>query len=386
MSKDVIHDFFLPNFRAQLYAVPGMVGRFVFTPTTTTADLERASRRTVPVDACPDRRRGRRRPRLARGRLRPGARPGRVAVRRPGQSKPAAGHDPVRDGHAGRRPTPWPARLKAAGIAVRHRPHCRPRSRSSAPSSAASATRRCGPSWSSCRQAEFDRRFPAAPHGGPHRTAVTAIARRALSPRRPASAGSAACSRPTTRRSACTTCSPAWLLRPGRPAGDAHAVATGVAERPGPPGAGARPPARLGPRRHAAGRVQRHPHAARHGDDLPRADPAPKRGVRQLPPAAQDRGPRHGLPGADRPVVLAVPGRRRDPAGRRLPARRGRGHRLDGLPAAQRRHLQRFTGYAAAGRGLLAVRQSPGTHLAGRGPSSSTSPRCRCCSPSSSSE
>jgi cytochrome c oxidase subunit 2 len=30
-SKDVIHDFYLPNFRAQLYAVPGMRGRFVFT-------------------------------------------------------------------------------------------------------------------------------------------------------------------------------------------------------------------------------------------------------------------------------------------------------------------------------------------------------------------
>ncbi len=53
MSKDVIHDFYLPNFRAQLYAVPGMVGRFVITPTTTTADLERASRRTVSVDELP---------------------------------------------------------------------------------------------------------------------------------------------------------------------------------------------------------------------------------------------------------------------------------------------------------------------------------------------
>ena len=51
MSKDVIHDFYLPNFRAQLYAVPGMVGRITFTPTTTTAELEQASRRTVPVDA-----------------------------------------------------------------------------------------------------------------------------------------------------------------------------------------------------------------------------------------------------------------------------------------------------------------------------------------------
>ncbi len=49
-SKDVIHDFFLPNFRAQLYAVPGMRGRFVFTPTATTADLEAASRELVSLD------------------------------------------------------------------------------------------------------------------------------------------------------------------------------------------------------------------------------------------------------------------------------------------------------------------------------------------------
>lgn len=49
-SKDVIHDFFLPNFRAQLYAVPGMRGRFVFTPTVTTAELEAASRETIGVD------------------------------------------------------------------------------------------------------------------------------------------------------------------------------------------------------------------------------------------------------------------------------------------------------------------------------------------------
>ena len=51
MSKDVIHDFYLPSFRAQLYAVPGMVGRLAFTPTTATAELERPTRRTVPVDA-----------------------------------------------------------------------------------------------------------------------------------------------------------------------------------------------------------------------------------------------------------------------------------------------------------------------------------------------
>ena len=49
-SKDVIHDFFLPNFRAQLYAVPGMTGRFVFTPTITTRELEAQSKVTISVD------------------------------------------------------------------------------------------------------------------------------------------------------------------------------------------------------------------------------------------------------------------------------------------------------------------------------------------------
>jgi heme/copper-type cytochrome/quinol oxidase subunit 2 len=49
-SMDVIHDFFIPNFRAQLYAVPGMTGRFVFTPTITTAELESASRKSLSID------------------------------------------------------------------------------------------------------------------------------------------------------------------------------------------------------------------------------------------------------------------------------------------------------------------------------------------------
>jgi heme/copper-type cytochrome/quinol oxidase subunit 2 len=49
-SKDVIHDFFIPNFRAQLYAVPGMRGSFVFTPTITTAELEAGSRETVRLE------------------------------------------------------------------------------------------------------------------------------------------------------------------------------------------------------------------------------------------------------------------------------------------------------------------------------------------------
>ena len=49
-SKDVVHDFFMPNFRAQLYAVPGMTGRFVFTPTITTKELESASKRSLGIE------------------------------------------------------------------------------------------------------------------------------------------------------------------------------------------------------------------------------------------------------------------------------------------------------------------------------------------------
>jgi cytochrome c oxidase subunit II len=39
-SKDVIHDFFMPNFRVQIYAVPGMTGKVVVTATATADDLE----------------------------------------------------------------------------------------------------------------------------------------------------------------------------------------------------------------------------------------------------------------------------------------------------------------------------------------------------------
>ncbi len=35
LSRDVIHDFYLPNFRVQVYAVPGMVNSVTFTPTRT---------------------------------------------------------------------------------------------------------------------------------------------------------------------------------------------------------------------------------------------------------------------------------------------------------------------------------------------------------------
>jgi len=39
-SKDVIHDFFLPNFRVKLDAVPGLRGELHFVPTMTSKDLE----------------------------------------------------------------------------------------------------------------------------------------------------------------------------------------------------------------------------------------------------------------------------------------------------------------------------------------------------------
>jgi heme/copper-type cytochrome/quinol oxidase subunit 2 len=49
-SKDVIHDFFLPNFRVKLDAVPGMRGRLVFTPTMTSKERELKSRRPYKID------------------------------------------------------------------------------------------------------------------------------------------------------------------------------------------------------------------------------------------------------------------------------------------------------------------------------------------------
>jgi heme/copper-type cytochrome/quinol oxidase subunit 2 len=49
-SRDVIHDFFLPNFRVKLDAVPGMRGIVHFTATKTSKQLEQESRRTATVD------------------------------------------------------------------------------------------------------------------------------------------------------------------------------------------------------------------------------------------------------------------------------------------------------------------------------------------------
>ncbi len=49
-SKDVIHDFYLPNFRVRLDAVPGMRGVIYLTATTSSAELEKQSRREYSVD------------------------------------------------------------------------------------------------------------------------------------------------------------------------------------------------------------------------------------------------------------------------------------------------------------------------------------------------
>ncbi|MVZ64868.1 cytochrome c oxidase subunit II [Sphingobacterium sp. DK4209] len=39
MSKDIIHSFFIPDFRVQINAVPGMTNYFQFTPTVTTEEM-----------------------------------------------------------------------------------------------------------------------------------------------------------------------------------------------------------------------------------------------------------------------------------------------------------------------------------------------------------
>jgi cytochrome c oxidase subunit 2 len=49
-SKDVLHDFFLPNFRVKLDAVPGMRGHLYFTAMESSAEREAASRRTYTPD------------------------------------------------------------------------------------------------------------------------------------------------------------------------------------------------------------------------------------------------------------------------------------------------------------------------------------------------
>ena len=49
-SKDVIHDFFLPNFRVKLDAVPGIRGKIAFTPTKTSAAKADETLKTYMLD------------------------------------------------------------------------------------------------------------------------------------------------------------------------------------------------------------------------------------------------------------------------------------------------------------------------------------------------
>src|SRR5690606_23788559 len=39
ISKDIIHSFYIPDFRVQINAVPGMTNYFQFTPTITTEEM-----------------------------------------------------------------------------------------------------------------------------------------------------------------------------------------------------------------------------------------------------------------------------------------------------------------------------------------------------------
>jgi cytochrome c oxidase subunit 2 len=39
VSKDIIHSFYIPDFRVQINAVPGMTNYFQFTPTVTTEEM-----------------------------------------------------------------------------------------------------------------------------------------------------------------------------------------------------------------------------------------------------------------------------------------------------------------------------------------------------------
>jgi cytochrome c oxidase subunit 2 len=49
-SKDVLHDFFLPNYRVKLDAVPGMRGHVMFTATMTSKEREATSLKTYKID------------------------------------------------------------------------------------------------------------------------------------------------------------------------------------------------------------------------------------------------------------------------------------------------------------------------------------------------
>lgn len=50
-SKDVIHDFFLPNFRVKLDAVPGMRGHLAFQSTMTSAERRKEESKVISIDS-----------------------------------------------------------------------------------------------------------------------------------------------------------------------------------------------------------------------------------------------------------------------------------------------------------------------------------------------
>jgi heme/copper-type cytochrome/quinol oxidase subunit 2 len=157
-SKDVIHDFYLPNFRAQLYAVPGMQGSLILTPTTTNAELDKlvpresveisslladgSGNRVIDIDASSPGAENSNGWRYGIGKGRK-----RVSIVRDGQYFDAAAA----------------AKLKAAGVGkvTLHTP----------PSFEIVCAQLCGELHSTMRgelvvlpQAEFDRKHPAAPH------------------------------------------------------------------------------------------------------------------------------------------------------------------------------------------------------------------------------
>ena len=86
--------------------------------------------------------------------------------------------------------------------------------------------------------------------------------------------------------------------------------------------------------------VQRGHHDARHDDGLPRRRPDHGR-LRQLPRAADDRRARHGLPAAERALVLAVPARRDRALAELVLEGRRCARRLDGRTRRCRRHAVR---------------------------------------------
>ena len=122
------------------------------------------------------------------------------------------------------------------------------------------------------------------------------------------------------------------------------------------------------------GRVDLQPdvHDARVGDDLLGRHPVPG-GLRELPDAADDRGPGHGVPAHQRPVVLAAAavGAHRDP---RLPARRRR-QRTAGRATARSPRTSSRRAWARTS-GSSPCSSSGRARSSGRSTSSSRSSRC----------